>query len=122
LRTFYRDDSRPTGWNNLVYKNVGMPHVLWELQGERTAKFEEVAGEHGGAGEHRFAGFEQLTAGKLNQQEYDSNIADLTAFLTWMSEPGQLERKRIGVIVLLFLAVFTIFAWRLNAAYWKSIH
>jgi len=122
LRTFYRDDSRPTGWNNLVYKNVGMPHVLWELQGERAAKFEEAAGEHGGAGEHHFAGFEQLTPGKLNQQEYDSNIADLTAFLTWMSEPGQLERKRIGVIVLLFLAVFTIFAWRLNAAYWKSIH
>ncbi len=122
LRTFYRDDSRPTGWNNLVYKNVGMPHILWELQGERVAKFEEVAGAHGGAGEHHFAGYEQLTPGKMNQQEYDSNMADLTAFLTWMSEPGQLERKRIGVIVLLFLAVFTIFAWRLNAAYWKSIH
>lgn len=122
LRTFYRDETRPTGWNNLVYKNVGMPHVLWELQGERAVKFEEVKGEHGGAEEHRFAGYTQLTPGKLNAQEFDSNMADLTAFLTWMSEPAQLERKRIGVIVLLFLAVFTVFAWRLNKAYWKSIH
>jgi ubiquinol-cytochrome c reductase cytochrome c1 subunit len=122
LRTFYRDDSRPTGWNNLVYKNVSMPHILWELQGERTAKFEEAAGGHGGAAEQRFVGFEQLTPGKMNQQDFDNNMGDLTAFLTWMSEPGQLQRKRIGVIVLLFLAVFTVFAWRLNAAYWKSIH
>jgi ubiquinol-cytochrome c reductase cytochrome c1 subunit len=100
----------------------GMPHILWELQGERIAKFEEASGGHGGAGEAHFVGFEQVTPGKMSAQEYDSNIADLTAFLTWMSEPGQLERKRLGVIVLLFLAVFTVFAWRLNAAYWKSIH
>jgi len=121
LRTFYRDDTRPTGWNNLVYKNVGMPHVLWELQGDRAAKFEEVKG-HGGAEEHKFAGFEQLTPGLMKPQEYDDNMADLVAYMSWMAEPAQLERKRIGVIVLLFLAVFTIIASRLNKTYWKSIH
>ena len=121
LRTFYRDDSRPTGWNNLVYKNVGMPHVLWELQGDRAAKFEDVAG-HGGASEHKFVGFEQLTPGTLKSNEYDDQIADLVAYMSWMSEPAQLERKRIGVIVLIFLAIFTIIAWRLNKSYWKSIH
>ena len=121
LRTFYRDDSRPTGWNNLVYKNVGMPHVLWELQGYREAKFETVKGHDGGE-EHKFAGFEQLTPGLMKPQEYDDNMADLVAYMSWMSEPAQLERKRIGVIVLLFLAVFTIIAWRLNKSYWKSIH
>lgn len=121
LRTFYRDDTRPTGVNNLVYKNVGMPHVLWELQGERDVKFVEVAG-HNGATEHKFAGFEQITPGLMKPQEYDDNMADLVAYMSWMSEPVQLERKRIGVIVLLFLAVFTIVAWRLNKSYWKSIH
>lgn len=121
LRTFYRDDSRPTGWNNLVYKNVGMPHVLWELQGDRAVKFEEVEG-HNGASEHKFAGFEQLTPGTLKNNEYDDQIADLVAYMTWMSEPAQLERKRIGVIVLIFLAIFTTIAWRLNKSYWKSIH
>ena len=121
LRTFYRDDSRPTGWNNLVYKNVGMPHVLWELQGDRAAKFEEHEG-HGGASEHKFVSFEQLTPGTLKSNEYDDQIADLVAYMSWMSEPAKLERKRIGVIVLIFLAIFTIIAWRLNKSYWKSIH
>jgi ubiquinol-cytochrome c reductase cytochrome c1 subunit len=120
LRTFYRDDSRPTGWNNLVYKNVGMPHVLWGLQGDRAAKFEEVT-DHEGNVEHKFVGFEQLTPGSMKEQEYDDNIADLVAYMSWMAEPAQLSRKRIGVVVLLFLAIFTIVAWRLNKAYWKSI-
>jgi ubiquinol-cytochrome c reductase cytochrome c1 subunit len=120
LRTFYRDDTKPTGWNNLAYKNVGMPHVLWELQGDRIAKFEDHKG-HGGAIEHKFVGFEQLTPGLMKPQEFDDNMADLVAYMSWMSEPAQLERKRVGVIVLLFLAVFTLIAWRMNKAYWKSI-
>jgi ubiquinol-cytochrome c reductase cytochrome c1 subunit len=69
-----------------------------------------------------FLGFEQLTPGTMKPQEYDDNIADLVAFLSWMAEPVQLERKRIGVVVLLFLAIFTLLAWRLNKAYWKDIH
>lgn len=120
LRTFYRDETKPTGWNNMVYKNVSMPHVLWELQGDRSAKFEDVKGKNGVV-EHKFVGFEQLTPGLMKPQEFDDNMADLVSYMSWMSEPVQLERKRIGVIVLLFLAVFTVIAWRLNKAYWKSI-
>jgi len=123
LRTYYRDDERPTGWNNLVYPNVGMPHVLWQLQGQRAAKFEERKDPHDESRTEKvFVGFEQLTPGTMSIQDYDDNIADLVSFMSWMAEPVQLERKRIGVIVLLFLAIFTLFAWRLNKAYWKDIH
>ena len=119
LRTFYRDDSRATGWNNLVFPSVGMPHVLWELQGQRAAKFAET--EVHGEKVHKFAGFEQLSPGKLSKVEYDQATADLVGFLDWMAEPAQNHRKRLGVWVLLFLGMFTIFAWRLNAAFWKDI-
>jgi ubiquinol-cytochrome c reductase cytochrome c1 subunit len=119
LRTFYRDDARATGWNNLVFPNVGMPHVLWELQGQRKAKFAEE--EHHGEMVIKFAGFEQITPGKLKTVEYDQAVADLVTYLDWMAEPAQNQRKRLGVWVLLFLGVFTVFAWRLNAAFWKDI-
>ncbi|MFJ4292486.1 cytochrome c1 [Cupriavidus sp. NPDC089707] len=119
LRTFYRDDSRATGWNNLVFPSVGMPHVLWELQGQRAAKFTEV--EEHGEKVHKFAGFEQLSPGKMSKVDYDQATADLVGFLDWMAEPAQNHRKRLGVWVLLFLGMFTVFAWRLNAAYWKDV-
>jgi ubiquinol-cytochrome c reductase cytochrome c1 subunit len=121
LRSFYRDDTRPTGWNNMVFPNVGMPNVLWQLQGERTAKFEEVTDPETHEMVHRFAGFEQVKPGTLSRVDYDSAVADLVAYLTWMSEPTQHERKQLGVWVLLFLGVLTFFAWRLNAAYWKDV-
>lgn len=122
MRTFYRDDTRPTGWNNLVFPNVGMPHVFWELQGERAAKFVEEADPHDHAKKvHRFAGFEQLTPGKLSAAEYDAAVADLVAYLQWMGDPTAKARVRIGVWVLIFLAFFTVIAWRLNAAYWKDV-
>jgi len=122
FRTFYKDDTTQTGWNNLVYPNVGMPHVLWQLQGERAAKFEERPDPHDASRvEKKFVGFEQLTPGTMKSQEYDDNIADLVAFMSWMAEPVQLERKRLGVIVLIFLAIFTLVASRLNKAYWKDI-
>jgi len=122
LRTFYKDDDRPTGWNNLVYPNVGMPHVLWQLQGERAAKFEERKDPHDSSKTLKtFVGFEQLSPGSMKPQEYDDNVADLVAFMTWMSETVQLERNRIGVVVILFLAIFTLLAWRMNKAFWKDI-
>jgi ubiquinol-cytochrome c reductase cytochrome c1 subunit len=94
MRTFYKDDNRPTGWNNMVFPNVGMPHVLWELQGVRTAKFVDEKDPHDPSKTvHKFAGF----------------------------EPAQNTRKRLGVWVLLFLGVFAFIAWRLNASYWKDI-
>lgn len=122
MRTFYRDDTRPTGWNNLVFPNVGMPHVLWELQGQRAVKFVEVTDPHDHAKKiHKFDGFTQLTPGKLSPQEYDSAVADLVAYLQWMAEPVQGQRVRLGVGVLIFLAIFTFIAWRLNAAFWKDV-
>jgi ubiquinol-cytochrome c reductase cytochrome c1 subunit len=122
LRTFYRDDTKATGWNNLVFPSVGMPHVLWELQGQRVAKFEEEKDPHDASKvTHVFKGFEQVTPGKLDAAGYDSAVGDLVAYLQWMGEPMQKQRVRLGVAVLIFLGLFTFIAWRLNAAYWKDI-
>ena len=120
LRTFYRDDTRPTGWNNLVFDKVGMPHVLWELQGQQVAKYAEVKYEHGEA-EKKLVGLEVSVPGKMNKVEYDQAVADLVSYLDWMAEPAGNLRKRLGVWVLLFIGVFFVLAWRLNAAYWKDI-
>jgi ubiquinol-cytochrome c reductase cytochrome c1 subunit len=122
LRTFYKDDARPTGWNNMVVPNVAMPHVLWQLQGIRTAKMVEEADPHDeGKKVHKFAGFEQVSQGQLSSAEFDTQVADLVGYMTWMAEPAQDLRKRLGAIVLLFLAVFAFLAWRLNASYWKDV-
>jgi len=122
LRTFYRDDSKATGWNNLAFPDVAMPHALWELQGQRRARFEDVKDEHDPAKtQHRFAGFEQVTPGAQSAVEFDESVADLVAFMQWMGEPAQATRIRVGVWVLLFLGVLTLFVWRLNAAYWRSV-
>jgi ubiquinol-cytochrome c reductase cytochrome c1 subunit len=122
LRTFYRDDSKATGWNNMAFPDVAMPHALWELQGQRRARFEEVKDEHDPAKtQHRFVGFEQVTPGAQSPVEFDESVADLVAFMQWMGEPAQATRIRVGVWVLLFLGVLTVFVWRLNAAYWRSV-
>jgi ubiquinol-cytochrome c reductase cytochrome c1 subunit len=122
LRTFYRDDTKATGWNNMAFPDVAMPNVLWELQGQRAAKFVDEKNEHEpGVTVHKFEGFEQLTPGQLDEHGYNEAVADLVAYLQWMGEPDQDKRVRIGVWVLLFLSVLTLFTWRLNAAYWKDI-
>jgi ubiquinol-cytochrome c reductase cytochrome c1 subunit len=119
MRTFYRDPSRPTGWNNLLFPNVGMPHVLWQLQGEREPQFEER--EIHGHPTRVFTGWKQVTPGAMTPVEYDHAVGDLVNYLTWMSEPAQNSRVRVGVWVLLFLIVFTGMAWQLNASYWKYV-
>lgn len=119
LRTFYPDETKATGWNNLAFPNVGMPHVLWELQGERRPVFDSRE-EHG----HQvdvFKGWEQIKPGKMTPLQYDQTIGDLVGYLQWMAEPGQNTRVRIGVWVMLFLVGFMLIAWRLNTAYWKDI-
>ena len=122
LRTFYKDDTRAMGWNNLVFPNVGMPHVMWDLQGVREAKFEEVKDAHDPEKVHlEFTGFEQVTPGKMTPLQYDNAVADLVGFLQWMGEPMQHSRKQLGVWVLLFLALLATLAWRLNASYWKEV-
>jgi ubiquinol-cytochrome c reductase cytochrome c1 subunit len=121
LRSFYTDDTRPSGWNNRVFENVSMPHPLWQLQGVRTARFEDTVDKATGEKVHRFVGYQQVTPGKVSPAEYDADVADLVAYLGWMSEPEQNTRKRLGVWVLAFLGVLTFVAWRLNAAYWKDV-
>lgn len=98
-----------------------MPHALWQLQGVRTAKFEDTVDKQTGEKVHRFTGYRQVTQGKRSPADYDADVADLVAYLGWMSEPQQQTRKQLGVWVLLFLGGMTFAAWRLNAAYWKNI-
>ena len=119
LRTYYRDDSKATGWNNLAFPNVAMPHVLWELAGERKPLFDEK--EEHGRKVAVFKGWQQVTPGTLSPLQYDQAMGDLVAYLQWMGEPTQNTRVRVGVWVLMFLLVFTFVAWRLNAAFWKKI-
>jgi ubiquinol-cytochrome c reductase cytochrome c1 subunit len=123
LRTYYRDDTKATGWNNLAFPDVAMPNVLWELQGERAAKFVEEKDPHDTTKtERRFEGFEQISPGKLDDRAYEEAVSDLVAYLQWMGEPSQGKRVQIGVWVLIFLGVLTVFTWRLNASYWKDVH
>ncbi|MDM0045437.1 cytochrome c1 [Variovorax dokdonensis] len=119
LRTFYRDSSKATGWDNLVFPSVAMPNALWELQGERRPVYKEVE-EHGHK-VHAFAGWEQVKPGKLTPVQFDQAVGDLVGYMQWMAEPAQNTRIRLGVWVLLFLSVLLVFVWRLNAAYWKDI-
>ncbi len=119
MRSFYRDPATQTGWNNTVFPNVAMPHVLWELQGDRRAVFKEVTAH--GVTSHQFEGFEQLTPGTLSAAQYDSAVGDLVNYLQWMAEPAQTSRQRVGIWVLIFLAGLSLITWRLNKAYWKDI-
>ena len=107
LRQFYRDDNRPTGWNNVVFENVGMPHIFWELQGEQILNKD-----------HKL---ELAVPGKLSPKEYDQAVSDLVGFLVWMAEPMQEERKRLGFGVLAFLALLLVAAYALKKEYWKDI-
>ena len=119
LRTYYPDDTKATGWNNLVFPNVGMPHALWELQGKRVPVYETIK-EHG-HDVQVLKGWEQLTPGTMTPGQYDQAVGDLVSYLQWMAEPSQNTRVRVGVWVLLFLCVMTLFTWRLNAAFWKNV-
>lgn len=122
LRTYYRDESKATGWNNAAFPNVGMPFPLWELQGQQRAVFETRTDPHDASKTTQvFKGFEMAQPGSMTQAQYNEAAADLTAFLYWMAEPQATSRVRIGVFVMLFLAVFIVIAWRLNAVYWKDI-
>jgi ubiquinol-cytochrome c reductase cytochrome c1 subunit len=112
LRQFYRDAERPTGWNNLVFENVGMPHVFWELQGDQVLEKNE-----GGKPTLKL-----VKPGLMSPQEYDEAVADLVSFMVWMGEPVGEKRRTIGVYVLIFLAGFSVLAYALKKNYWKDIH
>jgi ubiquinol-cytochrome c reductase cytochrome c1 subunit len=149
LRTYYRDDTKPTGWNNLAFPSIGMPHPLWERHGPRVLKIDQIVevrkdGQpsaweavktvHAADGTvaetrapvaeyfgHGTFAYEFAPADATREAKYTEDVADLVAFLHWMGDPSAKARVKIGVWVLLFLFVFTVIAWRLNAAYWKDI-
>ncbi|BBP04342.1 cytochrome c [Sulfuriferula plumbiphila] len=118
LRSFYLDDSRPTGWNNTVFEKVGMPHVLYTLQGEQVLK-KSAAGAHD---EQARPEFELVKPGKLSPAEYNAMVGDLVNYLTWMAEPAKATRQELGIVVLLFLGVFFVLAYYLKKEFWKDIH
>ncbi|NYT83338.1 cytochrome c1 [Alcaligenaceae bacterium] len=149
LRTFYRDSTKATGWNNLVFPSVGMPNPFWQMEGPRSLNHVTVhqVEKEGGSlqwertvAKYDTQGFADIKTEELADYRggpqdkavlesadpkrvavFDSNVADLANFLGWMAEPVQQQRKQMGVWVLLFLGLFLIIAWRLNSAYWKHV-
>ena len=120
LRSFYRDENRPTGWNNTTFANVGMPHVLYELQGEQTAKHVKVADGHGG--EKEVIQLELTKPGKMSKSEYDSMVGDLVAYLVYMGEPGAEKRRQTGLLVIIGLSVLLVLSYLLKREFWKDVH
>jgi ubiquinol-cytochrome c reductase cytochrome c1 subunit len=113
MRSFYRDDKAPSGWNNTVFPHVAMPHVLYEWQGHQRAIFKQ---------DGAFERFELVRPGSMSTEDYDKAMRDLINFLVYLGEPAKLERYQLGVWVLLFLAVFFVFAYLLKKEYWKDVH
>jgi ubiquinol-cytochrome c reductase cytochrome c1 subunit len=120
LRTFYLDESRPFGVNNLVFPSVGMPHVLWELQGWQKPVYKTV--EHEGKERQVIDHLELVEPGTMTPAEYDKAITDLVNFMTYMGEPVKLERQALGIKVLLFLLVLLVITYLLKKEYWKDVH
>jgi len=127
LRSFYRDSSRPTGWNNTLFPNVGMPHVLYGLQGEQALKTEEVL-IPSGSGKKEDARKVEVTKlvlekrGAMSPVEYDRMVADLVNFLSYTAEPSRHFRQQLGIYVLMFLGVLFVLAYALKKEFWKDVH
>jgi ubiquinol-cytochrome c reductase cytochrome c1 subunit len=119
LKSFYLDDTRPWGVNNVVFPKVGMPAVLAPLQGEQKA----VLGKPDEPGATPpIEGLELVKPGILTPDQYDAMVRDITNFLTYVGEPIRLERRHLGIYVLLFLGVFFVLAYFLKKEYWKDVH
>ncbi|MBS1156935.1 MAG: cytochrome c1 [Proteobacteria bacterium] len=124
LRSFYRDETRPSGWNNTVFDKVGMPHVLYELQGEQVLEIKKE-------GEHEIHALKLVKPGLLtktgdngeyDQSDYNQRVGDLVNYLVFMSEPSQVKREQIGYAVLLFLIfVLVPLSWMLKKEYWRDV-
>jgi len=120
MRSFYQDDSRHIGTNNLVFPDVGMPNVLWELQGIQETVLKTVK-DHDGT-EHKVVELELVEPGLQSPKEFDRTVRDLVNFLDYMGEPAKYERRQLGTKVILFLLVFLVLAILLKKEYWKDIH
>jgi ubiquinol-cytochrome c reductase cytochrome c1 subunit len=117
MRGFYKDESRPTGWNNVVYDKVAMPHVLWQLQGVQVLKAEA---QH----DHNASATSRLTLeepGLLSAKEYNALVADLVNYMVFMSEPAKHARLQLGVYVLLFLGLLFVLTYFLKKEFWKDV-
>ena len=121
LLTFYIDDTKPWGVNNLTLPGAAMPHVLWELQGMQRAVFREEKDAQGHP-HNAFERFELVTPGRLTEAQYDAVVRDIVSFLAYVGEPGQLERRSLGLHVLGFLGVLFVIAYALKKEYWKDVH
>lgn len=113
LRGFYRDDTRPTGWNNTVYDKVAMPHVLWELQGQQVLKVNEATEDHV---------LVLDKPGTMSPAEYNLMVADLVNYLVFMAEPFKERDKHLGLLVLAFLGLLFGLTYALKKEFWKDIH
>ena len=132
MRSFYRTDKSPSGWDNTLFQHVAMPHVLYEWQGEqravyRTVKHESVVEKDGKkikklSEEKVFDHFEIEKPGSMTAAQYDAAMRDLTNFMVYLGEPAKLVRYRIGVYVLVFLTIFFVLAYLLKKEYWKDVH
>lgn len=117
LKGFYTDPKKPPlGVNNAVFKDVGMPNVLWQLQGEQEAVIKQVDGQD------VITKLVLKEPGKLSPKEFDRMVNDLVNFLVYIGEPVQMERRSMGKYVLFFILMFTVIAYLLKREYWKDIH
>ena len=114
LRSFYLDDKSPGGWNNTLFENVAMPHVLYGLQGSQRLV--------GTDPETQKPEFGLVKQGAMTPAEYDDAIRDLTNFMVYLAEPIKLKRHTIGVFVIAFLVILLILAYLLKKEYWRDIH
>ena len=120
LHSFYRDDSRPIGTNNLVFPDVGMPNVLWELQGVQEPVITTLKKPDGT--EVVEVSLELVEPGLLTPTEFDRAIRDLENYLDYMGEPAKHERRELGTKVILFLLMFLVLAYLLKREFWKDVH
>jgi len=104
LLGFYRDEKSATGWNNLVFPNVGMPNVLWQLSGQKMLRVSPDV------------------PGTMTRTEYETFVTDLVNYMDYMAEPIRNKRIHLGIVVLLFLGVLFTFAYALKREYWKDLH
>lgn len=112
MRSFYRDPGAPSGWNNTVFENVAMPHMLANLQGVQALVDD-------GEGGHKL---ELVSPGSMTPEEYDTASRDLAAFLTYVGEPALLVRKKYGIFVLAFLGILFVLSYLLKKEYWRDVH
>lgn len=120
LKGFYVSESSPTGVDNIVLAGTSMPHVLWRLQGFQEANFSHHENEDGSV-TTTFEGFEMLSAGEMDAEEYDAFVRDTTNFLAFIAEPIRQDRRKIGVWVIMFLIFFLILAAQLKKQIWKDV-